>query len=364
MVRSSTAVARRVVKGRQLARRLRRVATGGVVSAEPMPSFRTAGTARAKPAVRVLCPDWDTPSGGIRTLYRYVEILSADGRDAAVVHHQRGFRCTWFDSPARVLDAAHADLHPGDLLVVPEVYGANLARTPPGVRVLSANQNAYNTFIGGRLEDVGRPSPYADVPGLAGALVVSADNAAYLQFIHPEMSVWVVPPAIDPDVFHPRSQPGRVIGVMPRRRRREAAEVLRMLSVRGALEGWEVRMLHGLTEEQTARALAGCAVFLSFSEREGFGLPPAEAMASGCHVVGFTGLAGREYFDPAYSTPVGEGDVRAFAAAALEALRRVESDPGAARESGLAASVAVLSRYSPQAQRTALLAAVSAAAEG
>ena len=42
--------------------------------------------------------------------------------------------------------------------------------------------------------------------------------------------------------------------------------------------------------------LSKSLLFLSFGHPEGFGLPVAEAMASGCAVVGYSGLGGRELF--------------------------------------------------------------------
>jgi len=41
--------------------------------------------------------------------------------------------------------------------------------------------------------------------------------------------------------------------------------------------------------------LSGCHLFMSTGFPEGFGLPPLEAMASGCVPVGFTGFGGWEY---------------------------------------------------------------------
>src|SRR5258708_39406932 len=50
-----------------------------------------------------------------------------------------------------------------------------------------------------------------------------------------------------------------------------------------------------LSQRQPAAALAASAVFLASGYPEGFGLPPLEALACGCLVVGFAGRGGREY---------------------------------------------------------------------
>ena len=94
--------------------------------------------------------------------------------------------------------------------------------------------------------------------------------------------------------------------------------MLSMLYSRGVLEGWTVVPLHGMPEHEVARHLQDSAIFLSFSEREGLPLPPAEAMACGCVVIGFHGFGGRDFGDNAIW--VADGDVVAMAQAAESAL--------------------------------------------
>jgi glycosyltransferase involved in cell wall biosynthesis len=137
---------------------------------------------------------------------------------------------------------------------------------------------------------------------------------------------------------------------MPRRRDADARQVLDLLEIRGCTDNWEIVRIEGRTEEQTAVIFRTCSIFLSFSEQEGFGMPPAEAMASGCYVVGFTGLAGREFFEPDICAPVEEGNILAFAQAAERAIADFDKNSQAVRDRGLAASERICSRYSPEAQ--------------
>jgi len=55
-------------------------------------------------------------------------------------------------------------------------------------------------------------------------------------------------------------------------------------------------------------------LFLSFCHHEGFAVPPLEALASGCSVIGYNGFGGREYFEPPDAVPIPAGDVLSFAA--------------------------------------------------
>ncbi len=304
------------------------------------------------PFVNYLCPHDDRPIGGIRAIYRHVDILNDAGINAAVIHSLKGFSCTWFEHETRVRAANSVALSRQDILVVPEWYGPGLASLPVGPRIVVFNQNVYKTFLS--LDDSAPAgAPYRGVPGLEAILAVSSDNADYLRYAFPELPVTYVRNGIDSTVFHADGEPvGRRIAFMPRKRANDARQVLRLLDAHGSLDGWELVPIDKASELETANTLRSCAIFLSFSSQEGFGLPPAEAMASGCYVIGFPGVAGREYFLPNFSHPVEEGDVLAFARAVASALAE---NPARLAGRGMEASAYILSNYSLQRQREDLL---------
>ena len=76
--------------------------------------------------------------------------------------------------------------------------------------------------------------------------------------------------------------------------------------------GWSGRPLQKLSHSEVADSLNHARIFLSFGHPEGFGLPIAEAMASGCWVVGYSGGGGRELFGFGASTEVTFGDWSSF----------------------------------------------------
>jgi Glycosyl transferases group 1 len=307
-----------------------------------------------EPRVYYLCSDSDRPVGGNRTIYRHVDALNSAGISAVVVHHKSGFACSWFDHQTPVIGSKTVTLTPRDILVIPEFYGPSLSKLPVGPRVVIFNQNAYQTFSGVSAASPG--APYRDVLGIEAILVVSKDNEDYLRHAFPELRIERVRNAVDGEIFYPgATATGRRVAVMPRRRPADCAQVLHLLRTRGCLNTWEVVRIEGYSERETADAMRSCAIFLSFSEREGFGMPPAEAMACGCYVIGFTGMGGREFFDPAMSSPVEEGDILAFAKAAEKALLADDKEVHSMRTRALAASKRILSEYSPEHQRDDLL---------
>jgi glycosyltransferase involved in cell wall biosynthesis len=313
------------------------------------PPAIAASEASGAPTVYYLCPDYDVPSGGIRVIYRHVDILNRAGRSAAVLHHSDGFACRWFEHSTRVLGAPSVRLSREDTLVVPEVYGPYLDRLPRQPRLIAFNQNAYLTFE--HMPPGTRPS--YDI--FESALTVSEDSAEYLRFAFPGLAVTVVGNSIDPELFHPPAQPPpRRLALMPRKRPRDAEQILRLLGDR--LEGWETLPIENANERQTAAMLRSAPIFLALGKREGFGLPAAEAMASGCYVVGFPGLGGRELFEPGFSTALEDGDVLAAAAAVAEQCSRYESRPQELLAAGIRARERICARWSPQSQREALLA--------
>jgi hypothetical protein len=323
------------------------------------PPKLAVGPSRGRsPVVYYLTPDQAAPRGGVRMLYRHVDQLNAAGIDAAVLHSKPGFRCTWFANNTRTVSAPNVTLSAEDVLVVPEFYLLGPEMVPAEPRKIVFNQGAYHTFDHVPYAETVAGAPYTTLENLVTLLTVSEDSAALLRFTFPSIPVHRARAVLDHQVFHPpvtETKRGKRIAFVPRRRRQEREHLLHILRSRGVLQGWELVPIEGYTESQTAELMRSCPIFLSFSEREGFGLPPAEAMASGCYVVGFTGMGGRDYFDPEYSSPVLENDLLGYAKAAEEAMRRYDSDPESLTKAGLVASERIMGRYHDSGLREDLL---------
>ncbi len=67
--------------------------------------------------------------------------------------------------------------------------------------------------------------------------------------------------------------------------------------------------LSGLSKEEFAERLAGCAIALYTDDIAGFGTFPLEAMACGTHVVGWASYGGKEYMNPNNGFWATNGDI-------------------------------------------------------
>ena len=68
------------------------------------------------------------------------------------------------------------------------------------------------------------------------------------------------------------------------------------------------------------------SIFLSFSELEGFGLPPVEAALSGNFVIGYTGNAGAEYFSNPNFNAVPAGNIHRYTEIIINYIRLLEDN--------------------------------------
>lgn len=290
--------------------------------------------------VYVICPEVTAPSGGVQKLYDHVDILNRRHIPAAIVHRKAGYRADWFDNHTSI-DYTPVHLRRGDLLAVPEVFGDVLASLAPGVPRVSVNQNGYLSFR--RVADRNR-HPYTVSADVLGVMVMSEDSQALVRGIFPGLDVRRVRCGLDPAIFFDGGDVrGRVLSYMPRKRADDIDVVLRMAAP--ALEGWEKIAINAMSQREVADALRRSALFLSFSQREGFGMPPLEALACGCYVIGFDGCGGREYFDQRFTTRIEDGDLVAFSVALGDWLRAFQWTPRLAARAAEASSW-VLKEYS------------------
>ncbi len=297
------------------------------------------------PSIFFLCPDLNEPLGGIRTIYRHVDILNGSGLTAFVLHHKRGFRCTWFKNNTKIAYLPDARLNRSDYLVVPEIYGRDIPHIKPGIRKVILNQGAYLTFSRHAVEPDNRKSPYQH-KDIGAAVVVSEDSKRYLRYVFPELKVLRVRLGIDDTLFRLGTSKQRQIAFMPRSLLDDAIQVINILSIKGLLKGFSVVPIQNRSEQTVTNILKKSAIFLSFSSQEGAALPPMEAMACGCIVIGYTGRAGKEYFKPSFSYPVEDGDIIGFARTAERVLRQYRSDKTSLLKKGQQASRYIQKKYS------------------
>jgi glycosyltransferase involved in cell wall biosynthesis len=348
-------------------------------------------------AIYYLCPDDDSPAGGIRSIYRHVDILRRSGLEAFVVHERRGFRCAWFENDTPILSwcrrprrdvprlvsrldqrlrvhsyqgradrpflqlqgAPSFKLSKEDVIVVPEVYGPHIADIAPGVPKVILNQNVYFSFrfysTDARKLSLQTP-PYRH-PEVIATIVKTRDAEDYLRYAFPRARVLRVRNSIDPTLFYVEEPKEPWIGYMPRRNAEDGLQAFAILAFRGVLVGYDVIAIDGLDEVSAAALMRRCLVFVSLGSHEGFGRPPAEAMACGAAVVGYHGNGGREFFRPEFANPVTTADVTALAKEIEKILTLQSERPDRLRMRRERAAKFIHDNYSPQAEEGDLLAA-------
>ena len=182
------------------------------------------------PSIFFVCPDLNTPYGGVRVLYRCVDTLNAAGYAATIIHQKAGFRCSWFENSTQVTQARDVRFVTGDLLVLPEWYTDHIPFLAPGVPHLIFNQGPHLTFQWSGLEkETWKPVVSADTIGI---VTNSSYTFEYLNHCFPDIPVHQIRLGIDPFVFHPpEGEKLRQIAFMTRKRRPELIQLLRIMDL-------------------------------------------------------------------------------------------------------------------------------------
>lgn len=319
-----------------------------------------------------LCPDSNIPSGGVRKLYWLVDILNSLNLKAYILHAEWGFRCDWFESetPVVYLSSPYGSLsgydenneivlqppfNDEDLLVIPEIYAF---QTVPllskwGLKGMIYNQGIYKTF-----KSVDYPSiPFSAHKGeepfyylderIIGTLVVSEYAKNYLNFLNPRVTSFLIHNSINEKLFFYSKEKIKQIAYMPRRNTEDIQIVISTIRERGKLKEWTFSPIENVCEVEVGRKMRESSLFLSFSDREGFGMPPAEAMACGCSVIGYHGQGGREYFKRPYAYPIESGDILHF----VQTIEDIALNQDSLVEERKLASEFILQNYSQKREK-------------
>jgi glycosyltransferase involved in cell wall biosynthesis len=305
----------------------------------------------SKPTVYIFAPDLAHPLGGMRMLYRHVDILNANGFEAFIVHSSPTFKINWFEHETPALRGP-VNMKAEDIAVFSEIGGLKIAEWAAGHRKVIFNQNAYYTFTRYPLE--GRvKTPYM-LPEVAASIVVSEDSKQYLQWVFPQLPIYRIRYSINPRLYYPQDKKKQIC-FMPRKNLNDARQVLYMLRYRKKLAGWTIREIDKVSEARAAEIIRESAVLMSFGAPEGFGLPPAEAMAAECVVVGYHGNGGKEFFTKHHGFPIEVGDILGYAQTMERVLEEYGRDPARLKQMARDAGRLVRDNYSPEAERASIV---------
>lgn len=238
-----------------------------------------------------ICHDCLEPSGGVKVIYSHVSHLVGNGFPSFVVHIHEGFTPPWLKSNVPVLYAKSGfRVSPNDIVVIPEDNKTAIrAFRNVQVRKYIFCQNHYYIFKGIR-----DGKSWADY-GISRIFCCSEIISRFIRSVFEIGEVPVIHNAVCSDTFKPREKKLQ-IAYMPRKTPGELdfiKNLFHFLFKQYEQVPW-VR-IDNVNETKVAEILSESDIFLSTSIYEGLGLPPLEAMACGCIVVGFHGDGGREY---------------------------------------------------------------------
>ena len=278
------------------------------------------------------CPTGDNkPSGGIKVIYRHVEILS-NKIDAKIFHYQDpNFKCGWFNHNVKFKKDSTFDSNK-EFVIIPEWMAVYLAQ------ILQKLNVKYGIFVQGGFTLNTRPKYNFTDQDIKKAyekaeiIISSSDEISEcikLTFPTVTEKIFQINISVDNKKFNISEEDFKnkenLITYMPRKKLNHAKKLIFILE-QHLSNKWKIESLDNLTELELIKYLQKSKIFLSFSELEGLGLPPVESGLCGNYVIGYTGEGGKEYWNPPIFDIVSSGDIRTFANKVINKVKDLDKN--------------------------------------
>ena len=270
-----------------------------------------------------ICPTAkNKPTGGIKIIYRHVEILSKllpKGTESKIFHFEDiNFKCDWFSHNVKFKKNSTFDSNK-EFVIIPEwmaVYHAKILQKN-GIKYGIFVQNGFylnikpkNNFSD---EDIGKAYEKAEVIISSSDEITECIKLTFPNSVRKILRIYI---SFDNKKFQCTEEifknKENLITYMPRKKL-DHAQKLQFILKQHLPKNWKIESIDNLIEAEVIKFLKKSKIFLSFSELEGFGLPPVEAALCGNFVIGYTGESGKEYWKPPIFDEVFSGDLRTFA---------------------------------------------------
>jgi len=266
------------------------------------------------------CPAISAPLGGVKVIARHSEIINRTRpnklRSELFFPENHKFNLDWFQNDIETRTTAQFNRE-ADVIILPEVwvlkYGSTLIDN--GIKYAIFIQNGYYIF-----DEVYRGHQPSLImlkkiyENASFILSISEDTSLCIElaFNVPRNRIFKVKPSVNSAIF--KHRPGskkNIITYMPRKLPQHSNWIINQLSLKLNTD-WEIIPIEDANENAVAEMLSISKIFLSFSDREGFSIPPLEAIFSGNSVIGYTGEGAKEYWNPILFKEVSHGNMRDF----------------------------------------------------
>ena len=286
------------------------------------------------------------PSGGVKIIYQHCDLLNRNGLHAYPVH-LGDFVIDWFTHETAPItrEQALAMMGPEDVLICPEVI-PRMADPFPCRRKIAFVQNWFLPDLA-----TGPGKSYEDF-GFSGLLSCSQYIKEYMA-PRSRLACQLVMNGIDLNVFSPEppKRVARRVLCFNRRNIQDARAARQLLPPALRESATFIELENKYSQKQIIGFYRSADIFMAIGYPEGFALPPLEAMACGCAVIGFTGGGGGEFMidgETALVSP--DGNAQSLACN----LKRVLTDDGI-REKIRSGGTAKASQYSLERMEQELL---------
>lgn len=317
-------------------------------------------------------PRLTRPVGGANVIFWLIETLKDAGFDAAPLYPEARFQYAYYPyagqsfynpslfyplmpkSRSRLTEMRYILAKPRskhrnirwrpskrDVFVLPEFIYPQCMRILPKSPCILATQSIFglaNAYM--KDQSSGAPEHHNIKTGFATSDATHTATTTLINAPSHRMQL----PVCTPDLSYQKDKKLQ-IAYMPRKRSAESAMVLALLKELPDFRDIPIVEIANLNKAECNKTLSESLIFMSFSEKEGFGLPPAEAMATGSIVIGYTGIGGNEYFTPETGFVIEDGDVFAFARTLKKVITNYRKDPSALDRLRQHASRTIWERY-------------------
>ena len=317
----------------------------------------------------ILQQNVDRPIGGVKQIYTVASIISGLGFSVYIVQGSSEFRPSWF--PANELDFysigindfSFNNLDPTfDIVVIPETFLLLLPKLSH-LKVVIFNQNMHYLFGEKMNLDPSFVFRAYSLPNILSVWTVSASDYSYAidTLPIPPSRVFRIVNAVESGLFSFSFSTNKSIAYMPRKNESHSRIVVDLIKNQSWFRdsGWSFNPINNKSLPEVSEILHDSSIFLSFGYPEGFGLPLAEAIISGCLLVGYDGIGGSEISDLCKPfdvfTSVSFRDFHSFVKGVQNALNAYDhSNPERLRSRLLQASTLTASRYSSESMTESL----------